>query len=310
MDQLCPKCQAPKVNQFQCENCQLVFEKYKTRTHFKEYLKKIKTEGSELTIPYFPDSRKIRLLALPSTLILALLCLKTNLIYLFSYFSIWIHEFGHALMSWSFGIEATPLSFGTSGMTFTSGEERSFFVLICFIFLNIMAHSKAKKTKAFFITFLIFPMIIFSVFSFFILSDEKMEEMIVAAGFGGEIIISLLMIISFYFRFPGAGIFHYWLRWPVMFLGFFTLLRTSGNWLDVLRLNDLSPFGINFSEEAVMGVPGDLHRLMFDHNWGLSKFKRVYTGLCLIAWSLIISIYLFFVSNKVRNNKYPSNSVN
>lgn len=309
MDQLCPKCQAPKVNQFQCENCQLIFEKYKTRTNFRDYLKKIKTEDSELVVPYFLDSRNIRSFALPSAFVLALLCLQTNLIYFFSYFSIWIHELGHAMMSWSFGIKATPLSFGTSGMTFSSSEERSYFVLICFIFLNLMTHSKAKRSKAYFLSLLIFPLMIISIFCFFFLSDEKMDEMIVAAGFGGEIIISLLMIISFYFRFPGAGIVYYWLRWPVIFIGFFTLLKTSSNWIDVHKLNSLSPFGVNFSEDAIMGVPGDLHRLMFDHNWSLSKFKRVYTGLCLIAWSLIISIYLFFVSNKVRKNQYLSDLV-
>jgi hypothetical protein len=302
MEQLCPKCQTPVSNELQCEACQLVFKNYKP-SKLRLYLKKLKDSDEVATLPYFQEPKRIRLLAFPFTFIFAFATVKTNLINLFSYFSVWVHEFGHAMMCWVSGIKATPLSFGTSGMTFSSGEGRSIIVFICFAFLNMLMMKNAKRDKAPFLNFLLIPLLILSVIMFFLASNDKVQEMIVAAGFGGEIIISLFMIISFYFRFPGQTQWNYFLRWPIMFIGFFTLIKTTSGWLEVHRLNTLYPFGGNFSEESVLGIPGDLHILMHDFGWGLSKFKKIYTGFLILTWSLIISFYFLFISKKIKTDE-------
>jgi hypothetical protein len=300
MERFCPKCQTPISNEQQCEKCKLVF-KSRYSSSLKHKLKKFHESEENEDLPYFLESKNIRLLSLPITFISAYAVLKTNLLYLFTYFSVWVHEFGHAMMSWISGIKATPLSFGLAGMTFTSIEERSFFVFICFIFLNLLVLKNAKRDKTPYLNFIVIPLLIFSMVMFFLASDKKIGEMIIAAGFGGEIIISLFMIISFYFRFPGKNQWNYFLRWPILFIGFFTLMKTTSGWIEVHRSNSLHPFGANFSEDAVLGIPGDLYLLMNDFDWGLSKFKKIYYSLLILSWSIVLTVYLVFISKKVRS---------
>ncbi len=298
MDKKCPKCQALLTNDEQCDSCQLVLSKYRPPSKFRFYIRKDLPKIENNPLPYFEDSKKLRLFALPSVLLFSLFCLKTPLVYLLLYLKVWIHEFGHAGMAWASGLRATPLSFGGSGMAFMSSSERSIYVYLCFIFLNSFLIRNSIRDKAPFIFFGTIPLIIFSTFMFFFATDNKIEEMTVMGGFAGEILISFFMVISFYFRFPGKADWNYFLRWPILLIGLFTLLNSTSSWIEVHQINSLTPFGINNSESAVLGVPGDLYRLRNDYDWTLSKFKRVYLGLCFFSWLLIGTIYIYFASQR------------
>jgi hypothetical protein len=199
--------------------------------------------------------------------ILAFLSSQTFIKYLLQYFSLWAHELGHAVMSWLSGIKATPINFGYFGMTFHSEPERSFFVFISFLFLMVFLITKSKVHNTPFVGWVASIFMISSCFFTWINPNFKNHELIIFSGFAGELVLSALLIVSFFYKLPSRFQWDNYFKWPFLYLGFFILMSSTGNWISAYQQQSLTPFGSNFSEETVAGVPGDLFRLMEDYHW-------------------------------------------
>jgi hypothetical protein len=281
LNKVCPKCGFNSSSLIKCDGCQLIFSKYK-----EKYLAEDSFETST------QDSLKTYYLALPVVAFLSFIFANSFIFFVFTFFKVWIHEFGHAIMAWMSGIKATPLGFWTSGFT-ASGDEKSLFVFICFSFLlGTIGLNGLKLRKPFVTLFALFTIVLSMIFTWFT-PMPKTIEFISFAGFGGEFILSTILIISFYYSFPEKIRWEY-LRWPSLCIGLVTLIHNTQLWIKAYKLKSLTPFGANYSEAAVGNTPGDLYRLMVDYDWAFNKFTKVYLGICALSWIVIISHYLYF----------------
>ncbi len=279
MEKQCPKCQAPVVDSYQCHSCQLIFSKFKgsrpEEVHEFDNLK---------------DSRKILINCFPGMFILGFVISNSFLMFLFQFFKVGMHEFGHAMAAWFSGIKATPISLGTSGFTSMTDLNKSFIVFFCVQFLLAYIFYQGNKSKSAFLMRMSIIGMCISLFLTWGTGEKRTEEVIILSGQLGEILFALLGIISFYYHFPQKMHWRHLLRWPSLLMGFVILINKTQEWVKVYRSKSLAIFGVNSSESF-----GDLNRLVLDFDWSLVTFNRFFLSAITISWIVIIFHYLYFI---------------
>lgn len=294
MYKVCPKCQAPVVDSFQCQSCQLIFSKYEEISIFKQKIKAGHEIDNQEVLEL--DNLKNLKYALPSVFISGFVITNSFLNFFVNMFNVWLHELGHAFMAWMSGIRATPLHFGTSGFTSIENYERSGAVFLCFCFLMSFIFLKGKKHKSSYLRFIAVLFVLLSIYLTWISPEARVEELFIFGGQAGEIFFGCLCVISFYYHLPAKLYWNNFFRWPALIVGMLVLMASTFKWIKAYRHNSFRHFGQNF-EEAY----GDLNRLIVDFNWSQSTFFKAYLGLCLFAWILIIAHYVYFLKRHMTN---------
>lgn len=232
------------------------------------------------------DQPWVDVLALPVALLCSLLVGSTTLgSLLLLPFQIQFHELGHALVAWLSGRAALPLPFG---FTFWK-EERSLFVGCSVAFLLGLLLVYAQRERRPFGTLVGVLLSAAFVVLALLLSVERSRELILLGGLAGELVLSSLTMVAFYFPMPDR------LRWD--FFRFVLLVPASACWLGALRLwlgvwrgTRALPMG------SILGTDGtgDLDRLIAEYGHDPRSIAAGYGELALWTLGLVLLVYAVF----------------
>lgn len=258
------------------------------------------TRRAELTpfqdrLPF--DRPMVQLVAYPAVALVALAVALARFAEPFVFFvRLWIHELGHALPAWLSGRAALPLPFG---FTFWR-EDSSWVTALCLAFLLVtLAVVSLRERRAFgaiVASALLAAQLVCTVF----VPHDTMIEWIVAGGLAGELVLSTLFVIAFYYPMPDR------FRWD--FWRFLALLPTAcafassfAMWVRVDQGVEGLPLG------SIVGTAGDgtgdVDRLFATYDWtprGMISFYRALGTLCL----LVIGVhYAWFAALALRRRR-------
>jgi hypothetical protein len=232
------------------------------------------------------DQPWVDVLAIPVALLCSLLFGSTTLgSLLLLPFQIQFHELGHASVAWLSGRAALPLPFG---LTFWK-EQRSLFTGSCVVFLlGLLLVYAVRERRPFGVLLGGFLSAAFVALAL-VLSVDASRELILLGGLSGELVLTSLSMVAFYFRLPDR------LRWD--FFRFLLLLPASGCWLAALRLW----FGVWRGTRAlpmgsIIGTDGsgDLDRLIAEYGHDERSIAAGYGELSLWTVGLVLLVYTAF----------------
>ncbi|MCA9610589.1 MAG: zf-TFIIB domain-containing protein [Myxococcales bacterium] len=206
---------------------------------------------------------------------------------LFLFARIWIHELGHAFPAWLSGRAALPLPFG---FTFWN-EESSAFTALCLAFLIGVFAVASYREKRRFGMVLAGVLFALQIACTLVVSDLRMIEWILAGGLAGELVLSTLLVVSFYYLLPDRFRWDFW-RFVVLVPAACVFASAFAMWIRIDQGSEHLPFG------SILGAPGDgtgdVERLMDDYYWtaeGMTTFYRTLGFVCLLV---IVAHYVAF----------------
>jgi hypothetical protein len=239
------------------------------------------------------DHPWVDLLALPVALLLGWLLSagRFGRLLLFP-LQIQFHELGHAVVAWLSSRAALPLPFG---FTFWR-ESQSSFVALCMLFLIGAFGYRADREGSRFGVGLAFVLAGAWLWLSRGISAERSLMWVIAGGCAGELWISALVMLGFYFPLPDR------LRWD--FFRFLALPPAAAVWLAAARLwrrvargTALLPRG------SILGAGdanGDMDRLLDHYDFTPAGLARLYFGLAVCSGLLCLGVYAWFALRAVR----------
>jgi hypothetical protein len=199
-------------------------------------------------------------------------------------FQIQFHELGHAMMAWLSSRAALPLPFGFTFWT----EEPSRFTGTCMLFLiGVLFVRSLRERRRFAIAFSCALLIAFAVLSGFV-SVERSRMFLLYAGLAGELVLTSLVMIAFYFPFPDR------LRWD--FFRFVALVPAAGSWVSAVSLwRGVARGARSLPMGSLLGDgTGDLERLMYEYAISEREIVSFYGKLALSTVVLVVMTYAVF----------------
>ena len=306
----CPRCTDVQlidcsIDQFRaltCENCRgnlckaedlAVLRKSATqKRHSFDHLWQKKRADFELSeeSPVFQDSRVIRIFAIPVALIVGILSELSGIRVLTWFFTTLFHELGHASVKWLSGIFAIPLPFYTFWQNERSPELIVLFLLFWTFGIWLALQWRSRVLLACFIGLLMTQCL----FSFFI-PLEKTNEIALAYGIGGEILLGVLCVISFTWSLPHQLRWDFW-RFPVLLTGGILFGSNSVRWFAIKQGMRPVPWGTTVGDTS----DGDLSRLRDLYGWSEGMIISHYLLLIKIGLILIGLHYLFGIKKSLQ----------
>ncbi len=212
------------------------------------------------------DELKIRMFAVPSALLVALLIhsFSAGQFLQRTFFSMWLHELGHAVAAWLTGRFAVP------GPWFTPmADERSWvFAVLLSAGLAVAAW---KISRAFLVVLAVQVVCT-------LLPPPAAEVFILFAGDGGAMVFGTALMLAMFV--PPESRLHR-LRWGLLVIGSAAFVDVFSVWWGARSDIDLIPFGHNEG----MGL-SDPSRLTEDHGWAVRSLVNRYVFLgaaCLVV---------------------------
>ncbi|MDB4990554.1 MAG: hypothetical protein JWN04_5732 [Myxococcaceae bacterium] len=230
----------------------------------------------------------VDLLALPIALLLSFLVRLSNWgSLLLVPAQIQFHELGHALLAWLSGRAALPLPFG---FTFWR-EQQSVFTGCCMAFLlGVLLVRAVRERRPFGAVLASSLLLAFLVLSLLVAADTS-RMLILLAGLAGELVLTSLAIVAFYFEMPDR------LRWD--FFRFIVLFPATGSWLAAVQLW----LGVARGKRAlptgsILGTTGDgsgdLDRLLAEYDFSEASITTLYGRLSLLTAAVVVVTYGVF----------------
>lgn len=179
---------------------------------------------------------KIRLFAVPAALAIALFFHSFALGQFLqrTFFSMWLHELGHATAAWLCGRPAFP------GPWFTPmAAERSW------VFAALLAGALTYGAWRFReLAWLLGSLLIVQLGCTLLLKPSTVEQLILFAGDGGAMIFGALCMAAIFV--PRGSLLHRgWLRWGLLVIGAAAFVDVFALWWGARTDMDLIPFGQN-----------------------------------------------------------------
>lgn len=205
---------------------------------------------------------------------------------------IWIHEFGHAVIAWLAGRQALPLPLGWTNVN----PERSFFVYVgVLILLGLLFWAGQKEGKR-------WPMVlaaglaVVQVVMTWIMSPITFDMLLAFGGIGGELYLSTLLMVSFFFPMPTYWRWDFY-RYPVVLGAAFTFWGQFWLWKRIRWGQASIPFGMMWGDAE----HGDMNILINRHSWEPGDLISTYNtvaNLCLLA---LFGVYAFALYRQHRH---------
>lgn len=195
---------------------------------------------------------------------------------------IWIHEFGHATVAWMAGRQALPLPFGWTNVN----PQRSLLVYLGLaILLWLMYWAGRREHKR-------WPMVLagsLAVLQFvmtWVVSARTFDMLLAFGGIGGEIYLSALLMVSFFFPLPTYFRWDFY-RYPVVLGAAFTFWGQFWLWKRIRMGRASIPFG------GMWGEPehGDMNILANRHGWTPGDIIGTYDTLANLSLLVILGVY-------------------
>jgi hypothetical protein len=240
--------------------------------------------------PYDPrsfDSPIIKAIAPPLVIGLAILSQISPFGFLLEGFHVWIHELGHASVSWLSGRPAVPIPIGWT--TVESDFSPILYVAIL-LSLGALAVVGWRERGA-------WPMILAvalmgtQTFMTWGLPEYRERLWMIFGGVGGEFYLSAAMIGLFYFEFPDR---FRWgsCRYLVLFIGAASFFESYAFWKKVKSGVEEIPYGSMVNGEGDGG--GDMNILAGDYHWTQHQIVHTYNHLADACVAAIVIVYLFY----------------
>ncbi len=205
---------------------------------------------------------------------------------------IWIHEFGHAVIAWLAGRQAIPLPIGWTNVN----PERSVFVYLgVLILLGLLYWSGQKEGKR-------WPMVLavsLAVVQFgmtWLMSPTTFDMLLAFGGIGGELYLSTLLMVSFFFPLPAYWRWDFY-RYPVVIGAAFTFWGQFWLWKRI-RIGKASiPFGMMWGDAE----HGDMNILVNRHQWEPGQLIGTYNTIANLCFLALLGIYAYTLYRQHRH---------
>lgn len=195
-----------------------------------------------------------------------------------------LHEIGHAIIFWLRGIFAVP-SFGvTLGTQFSWGFFFSFVLIITIILVLGVLKRRIALVRVGLVIFIL--LITFT----FIIPERIGEQLVNYGGLGGELYLSMGLIILFYY-WPSFGVTRAKERYFFLVFGMIAFYTACNTWWQTLFDANAIPMG------AIIGPAsyGDLNRLQNQFGWSVEFILRVYYVTAFLCLMIIVAHYFYFI---------------
>ncbi len=208
---------------------------------------------------------------------------------------LWIHEFGHATVAWLAGRQAIPLPIGWTNVN----PQRSFFVYLgLLILLGLLYWSGQREGKR-------WPMVLavgLALVQFamtWLMSPKTFDMLLAFGGIGGELYLSTLLMVSFFFPMPD-----YWrwdlYRYPVVLGAAFTFWGQFWLW-KAIRLGRASiPFGMMWGDPE----HGDMNILVNRHQWEPGTLIGTYNTIANLCFLALVGVYAYVLYRQHRHRAW------
>jgi hypothetical protein len=282
----CPRCGAPRpAALLECPRCGVIYAKAGAHAAAVEPPATTLADGA----PFSDDSAleaQIRTWAIPSALLCAFLLVSTGpgraVVRIF--FSMWIHELGHAVAAWLCGVLAVP---GPWRTLTASGRSPLFAALLSAALIYGAVRSwLAGRQKA---AFCAAALLALQLSCTLLPGPRAATALIVFAGDGGCLVLGALLMATLYAPAEGA-IRRGWLRWGFLVIGAGAFADVFEQWWSARTDPDRIPFGMN--EGVGLSDPSVLSD---QYGWSASLLVHRYVALgcvCLIALACLYAVGL------------------
>ncbi|MBD2106881.1 hypothetical protein [Nodosilinea sp. FACHB-13] len=195
---------------------------------------------------------------------------------------IWIHEFGHATVAWLSGRQALPLPIGWTSYN----PQRSVLVYLAILVLLGLLFWAGRREAQRWPMVLAATLAVVQFYMTWLLPADRFEMLMAFGGVGGEIYLSALLMVGFYFPLPNYFRWDFY-RFPVVLGAAFCFWGQVWLWQQVPKGKASIPFGSLWGEAE----HGDMNQLIDIHGWMPGDIIGTYstlTHLCLLG---IIGVY-------------------
>ena len=286
--QTCPHCGAPRpAASLECPRCGVIYAKAEARAAALEPAGPALPQDSPFVVEDLRLEARIRAWAVPSALLGAFLLVSTGpgraLIRIF--FSMWVHELGHATAAWLCGVLAVP---GPWRTLTGSGRSPVFAALLsaALIYAAVRCWLTDRRKAAVCAAAMLLLQLCCTVLP----GQRAVTQLIVFAGDGGCLVLGALLMASLYAPAEGA-IRRGWLRWGFLVIGAGAFADVFEQWWAARTDPDRIPFGMN---EGV--GPSDPSVLSDQFGWSASLLVHRYVVLgcaCLFALGCLYALALW-----------------
>jgi hypothetical protein len=226
---------------------------------------------------------RLRMFTLPIACATAWLMLSTSAGHFLArtFFTMIIHEIGHAVTAWFCGFLAFPLLWFTP-----IAETRSNLLILLLAgglgFSVLWLWNRRRRGPA----VLIGLLLVFQMTASLLLSAGAARAWIIFGGDAGCIVLGALLMASFYSG-RDSAIHRNWLRWGFLVLGAFAFLDAGGTWWRARGDVDSIPFG------EIEGVAlSDPSQLTETYGWSVKLLVSRYVWLISVSALALICLYV------------------
>lgn len=202
------------------------------------------------------------------------------------FFSIPMHEMGHAVAAWLGSRWALPVGawIPMAGMTYTlQGRSELLFALELFAIGALWV--KARNLNLVFLSGLSLAAFLALVYWTWIAPSKSWEEFMLWGGVGGEFALSTLFILAFYHRLPDRVRWDFF-RFPFLLAGAFSFLEARSRWERIRLKKESIPWGTMIDGRS--DPLGDMDRLKDQFGWSASDIASSYASLGNVCLALIL----------------------
>lgn len=205
---------------------------------------------------------------------------------------IWIHEFGHAVVAWLAGRQAIPLPIGWTNVN----PQRSFFVYLGVLILLGLLYWSGQREKKRWPMVLAVGLALLQFAMTWLMSANTFDMLLAFGGIGGELYLSTLLMVSFFFPMPA-----YWrwdlYRYPVVLGAAFTFWGQFWLWKAIRMGRASIPFGMMWGDAE----HGDMNILVNRHQWEPGTLISTYNTIANLCFLALLGVYAYALYRQHRH---------
>ncbi len=195
---------------------------------------------------------------------------------------IWLHEFGHATIAWLAGRQALPLPIGWT----TISTQRSLFVYLGILtLLGLLWWAGRREGKSWPVVLAATLMMVQFAMTW-LLPTDTFDMLFSFGGIGGEIYLSALLIVGFFFPLPEYFRWDFY-RFPVVLGAAFCFWGQLWLWGQIRQGKASIPFGAMWGEAD----HGDMNQLANIHGWTPGDIIGTYSAIAHLCLFAIVAVY-------------------
>jgi hypothetical protein len=205
------------------------------------------------------------------------------------------HEAGHAVTAWLSGRYAFPIPVVLTIIALQRSTALSLVVLVPLVVGMVLAARARRIASALALSLAAAVCIDLS----FVMAEDESRMWVTFGGCGGEIVLSALVVASFYARLPARVRWDFW-RWPFVLVACCTLVAADHSWRAVAADPELLPRGT--AMEGARDANGDMDKLL-RAGWTPEGVAATYVGMADVAWLALGALYAVRLALAMRRSR-------